>query len=69
MPGVDRPGTLELLRPVIGPHTPVTFLTARTQAADRERLAGLGAAGLIAKPFDPMTLTTRWRRGSPRRPV
>ena len=55
MPGVDRPGTLELLRPVIGPHTPVTFLTARTQAADRERFAGRGAAGLIAKPFDPMT--------------
>ncbi|MBV9192938.1 MAG: response regulator [Solirubrobacterales bacterium] len=56
MPGVDGPGTLELLRPVIGSDTPVIFLTAKTQAADRERLAGLGAAGLIAKPFDPMTL-------------
>lgn len=56
MPGVDGPGTLELLRPVIGPDTPVIFLTAKTQAADRERLAGLGATGLIAKPFDPMTL-------------
>jgi two-component system, OmpR family, response regulator len=56
MPGVDGPATLELLRPVIGPDTPVIFLTAKTQAADREHLAGLGAAGLIAKPFDPMTL-------------
>lgn len=56
MPGVEGRGTLELLRPVIGPHTPVIFLTAKTQAADRERLAGLGAAGLIAKPFDPMIL-------------
>ena len=56
MPGVDGPSTLELLRPVIGPETPVIFLTAKSQAADRERLAGLGAAGLIAKPFDPMTL-------------
>jgi CheY-like chemotaxis protein len=56
MPGVDGPGTLELLRPVIGPDTPVIFLTAKTQMADREQLAGLGAAGLIAKPFDPMTL-------------
>jgi DNA-binding response OmpR family regulator len=56
MPGVDGPGTLELLRPVIGADTPVIFLTAKTQTADRERLSDLGAAGLIAKPFDPMTL-------------
>ncbi len=56
MPGVDGPGTLELLRPVIGAETPVIFLTAKTQTADRERLSELGAAGLIAKPFDPMTL-------------
>jgi CheY-like chemotaxis protein len=56
MPGVDGPDTLELLRPVIGPDTPVIFLTAKTQTSDRERLAGLGAAGMIAKPFDPMTL-------------
>jgi CheY-like chemotaxis protein len=57
MPGVDGPGTLEILRPVIGPDTPVIFLTAKTQAVDRKRLGGLGAAGLIAKPFDPMTLS------------
>jgi CheY-like chemotaxis protein len=56
MPGVDGPGALDLLRPVIGPDTPVIFLTAKTQTADRERLARLGGAGLIAKPFDPMTL-------------
>ena len=56
MPGVDGPAALELLRPVIGSETPVIFLTAKTQAADRERLAALGAAGVIAKPFDPMTL-------------
>ena len=35
MPGVDGPGTLELLRPVIGADTPVIFLTAKTQSADR----------------------------------
>ncbi len=56
MPGVDGPAALELLRPVIGSETPVIFLTAKTQAAERERLAALGAAGVIAKPFDPMTL-------------
>lgn len=56
MPGVDGPAALELLRPVIGSETPVIFLTAKTQAHDRERLAALGTAGVIAKPFDPMTL-------------
>ena len=56
MPGVDGPATLQLLRPVIGPDTPVIFLTAKTQSADRARLAELGVAGLITKPFDPMTL-------------
>ena len=57
MPAVDGPGALEILRPVIGPDTPVIFLTAKTQAVDRKRLGVLGAAGLIAKPFDPMTLS------------
>jgi CheY-like chemotaxis protein len=35
---------------------PVIFLTAKAAAADRERLRAIGAAGVIAKPFDPMTL-------------
>ena len=57
MPDVDGPALLERLRPVIGPAVPVVFLTAKVQAADVERLRGLGAAGVIAKPFDPMTLS------------
>jgi CheY-like chemotaxis protein len=32
------------------------FLTAKVQAAERRRLEELGAAGVVAKPFDPMTL-------------
>ncbi len=56
MPGSDGPATLERLRPLIGLETPVIFLTAKTQAGDRRYLEGLGAAGLIAKPFDPMRL-------------
>ena len=55
MPDVDGPATLERLRPLIG-DAPVVFLTAKTQQADLERLKRLGAAGVIAKPFDPMTL-------------
>ena len=35
---------------------PVIFLTAKVQAADRQMFMELGVQGLIAKPFDPMTL-------------
>jgi CheY-like chemotaxis protein len=56
MPDVDGPATLERLRPLIGPAVPVVFLTAKVQPADIARLRELGAAGVIAKPFDPMGL-------------
>jgi CheY-like chemotaxis protein len=56
MPDVDGPATLERLRPIVGPEVPVVFLTAKVQPADVERLRGLGAAGVLAKPFDPMRL-------------
>jgi CheY-like chemotaxis protein len=35
---------------------PVVFMTARAQTRERERFKSLGAAGVIAKPFDPMRL-------------
>lgn len=57
MPGLDGPSTLRALRQ--GPLSavvPVIFLTAKLQPADRERLRQLGAAGVIAKPFDPIAL-------------
>lgn len=60
MPGVDGPATLAMLRD--DPATaaiPVVFLTAKVQAADRRRLADMGAQGVIAKPFDPMTLASQ----------
>ena len=57
MPVMDGPATLEKLRadPEIA-GLPVVFLTAKVQATDRRRLVELGAAGILAKPFDPMTL-------------
>jgi len=60
MPDMDGPTTLERLRadPATS-HIPVVFLTAKTQAADRSRLAGLGAAGILTKPFDPLTLPSQ----------
>jgi CheY-like chemotaxis protein len=58
MPGMDGPATLEALR--ADPATrgiPVVLLTAKAQASERSSLEGLGAAGLLAKPFDPMSLS------------
>lgn len=58
MPGLDGRQTLSLLREreVVRAATPAIFLTAKLQPADLERLQGIGAAGVIAKPFDPMKL-------------
>ncbi len=57
MPDMDGPTTLEHIRGRPGlDQTPVIFLTARAQSEDRTRLLGLGAVGVITKPFDPLTL-------------
>ena len=63
MPGLDGPSTLEQLRSGLLPDdVPVIFLTAKIQPADRDYLNALGAAGVIAKPFDPMGLATEVAR-------
>jgi len=57
MPELDGPGTLARLREV--PATadiPVIFMTAKAQPHEVAGYRALGAAGVIAKPFDPMTL-------------
>lgn len=57
MPGMDGPATFGALRD--NPATagiPVILLTAKVQAADRRRFEELGVAGVLSKPFDPMTL-------------
>jgi CheY-like chemotaxis protein/anti-sigma regulatory factor (Ser/Thr protein kinase) len=57
MPEVDGPATLALLRAddaLAG--VPILFLTAKAQAWERDRLEQLDASGMIAKPFDPLTL-------------
>jgi CheY-like chemotaxis protein len=58
MPGLDGPATLARIREEGGlaQQVPVVFMTAKVGAAERERLLSLGASGVIAKPFDPMTL-------------
>jgi CheY-like chemotaxis protein len=38
---------------------PVVLLTAKVLPSDRQRFADLGVAGVITKPFDPVTLSTQ----------
>ena len=62
MPGLDGPSTLARLRE--DPATsaiPVVFLTAKAIAAEVDRLKSMGAAGVLTKPFDPMTLARELR--------
>ena len=57
MPDMDGPSALaQLLEDPRTRDIPVLFLTAKTQASERSQLAQLGAAGVLTKPFDPMTL-------------
>jgi CheY-like chemotaxis protein len=62
MPVMDGPATFAHLRE--NPRTssiPVVFMTARAQGYELERFRSLGAAGVIPKPFDPMTLAASVR--------
>ncbi len=43
----------------LGIDIPVVFITARCGRRDVESLLALGAAGVISKPFDPLTLATQ----------
>lgn len=57
MPELDGPDVLRRLR--ADPETcaiPVIFLTAKVQPGELGDYLELGAAGAIAKPFDPLTL-------------
>jgi CheY-like chemotaxis protein len=57
MPDLDGPGTLKAMRanPALR-HIPVVFMTAKAMPQEVAKFRELGAASVIAKPFDPMTL-------------
>ena len=60
MPELDGPSTFAALREEAGVEdVPVIFLTAKVQPADQQMLRATGAAGIIAKPFDPMQLPSQ----------
>ncbi|MEJ0084630.1 MAG: response regulator [Pseudomonadota bacterium] len=57
MPGMDGPSLLKRMRaePALA-HIPVIFLTAKANQDEVARFRALSVIGVIAKPFDPMTL-------------
>lgn len=57
MPGLDGPETLARIRAMPGGGSlPVIFVTAKIHPGEVERYRALGAIGVVAKPFDPITL-------------
>ncbi|WP_301750341.1 response regulator [uncultured Erythrobacter sp.] len=62
MPGLDGPSTLARLREnPASMAVPVVFITARAQSQEIQNFTTLDAVGVIAKPFDPMTLAQQVR--------
>ncbi len=60
LPGINGDELLVALRARReGVQLPVIFLTASVMPDRVSHLRGLGAADLIAKPFDPMTLAAQ----------
>jgi CheY-like chemotaxis protein len=60
MPGMDGLETLSRLRAMSDfQDTPVIFMTAKVQTHEVGDYLKCGAAGLIAKPFDPMNLSNQ----------
>ena len=57
MPQLDGTGALRQIRagePMAG--LPIVFVTAKAMPQEVKRFVGMGVAGVIAKPFDPMKL-------------
>jgi CheY-like chemotaxis protein len=62
MPGMDGVATFTALRQKDATRQiPVVFMTAKVQTHEVEQYKQLGALGVIAKPFDPMTLAQQIR--------
>jgi two-component system, OmpR family, response regulator len=60
MPGMDGVETYKRLRELPGmADTPVVFMTAKAMRHELDALRKLGVAGVIAKPFDPLTLPAK----------
>ena len=59
MPDMDGLATIRVLRERRATQAiPVLFFTAGVQTSERQVLIEAGAAGVLAKPFDPRTLAS-----------
>jgi two-component system OmpR family response regulator len=56
MPDMDGPAALLAIRRLAGGDMPIVFLTAKVQRHEVDHYRAIGAAGVVAKPFDPLTL-------------
>lgn len=57
MPAMDGIETFRRMQEIEGlKQIPVIFITAKVQPMEIDRYLRLGIAGVITKPFDPMTL-------------
>jgi two-component system OmpR family response regulator len=62
MPNMDGPTTLKQLRLIPEASSiPVIFVTAKVQSHEVASYKKMGAADVISKPFDPMTLSENIR--------
>jgi CheY-like chemotaxis protein len=60
MPEMDGPTTFRKLQEdPVTQKIPVILMTAKVQAADRQRFNKLGVTSVIVKPFDPMQLPSQ----------
>jgi two-component system, OmpR family, response regulator len=63
MPGMDGIETFERLKEIPAlEDTPVVFMTAKAMPHEVKRYLSMGAAEVIAKPFDPVTLPDQLRK-------
>jgi len=63
MPGMDGPSTVVALQQdAATKHIPIIFLTAKVGGEGHEQWDHLPVAGVIPKPFDPMTLSAEVAR-------
>jgi CheY-like chemotaxis protein len=58
MPGIDGLSTFRAIRSFPdSKNIPIIFITAKVQKQEVDTYIGLGALGVIAKPFDAVTLS------------
>lgn len=62
MPNMDGPNALVKIREIEAfKNTPAIFMTAKIQPEEVNKYLDMGAVGVIAKPFDPITLADQIR--------